>query len=133
MNKKAYMRTVEAVIAIIILIIFIFTVIQRPPKSEHKIPLNVQEAQNAIIKEATLNNSIRNCIITNPLCHNSIIMQNLFQENIPVIYNYTFKICEETTCLANTPFKTVYVADVFISSTYEDKKPKILRFWIWEK
>lgn len=133
MNKRAYMRTVEAVIAIIILIIFIFTVIQKTPQPEHKIPLNVQEAQNAIIKEATINNSIRNCIITNSLCHNSAMMQSLFQENIPPIYNYTFKICEETTCLANTPFKTVYVADVFISSTYEDKKPKILRFWIWEK
>ena len=134
LNKKGYIKTVEAFIAIIIILIVVFFILPERPKQEFETPPIVESAQNFILNELTYNETARDCVITNRLCENSIVFTSIIESNIPAGYNYTAKICDTTTCVVPTPIdKDVYVSDIIISSTLEEQKPKIVRLWIWSR
>jgi len=132
MDKKAYIKTLEAVIAIVAILVFVYAIIPDRSIEDPKTPPVVKNAQNFIIKEISSNELIRDCVINNPLCENSDLIKNTISNNIPAGFDHAFKICETTNCLADTPFdRSVYLTDVFITSTLENQQPKIVRIWIW--
>ena len=132
LDKKAYIRTVEAIIAIIILLMVVFFLIQERPEQKPDVPNRVEGAQNFILNELSYNETSRECIVNNPLCENSIVFTSIVDENIPFGYNYSIKICDTTNCVVPTPIdKNVYVSDIVIGSTIENQNPKIIRLWIW--
>ena len=134
MNKKAYIKTVEAFIAIIAILIFIYAIIPDRSIEEPKIPPVVESSQKFITTEIQTDEDIRTCVIENPQCNNSQMMQQVIEDNLPVGYDSTFKICEDTNCIAQTPFdRSVYLTDVFIISTLEQNNPKVVKIWIWRK
>ena len=132
MNKKGIMKTLEAMIAIVILLIIIFTIIPKRIDFEEEIPINVKTSQEFILNTLSDNDSLRDCVINNPLCKNNNDMQRFVEDNKPLGYNYDFEICNKADCVVNTlPVdKAVYVNDVFISEGEES--PKIFRIWMWE-
>jgi hypothetical protein len=132
-NKKGYIKTIEAVIAIIAVLIFIFAI---TPDKSSKVPVTppiIQSTQDYLTNEILTNNEIRNCVVTNPQCENAQIMEDLMN-NIPPGFSSIFKICEATKdCLISTPLdQSIYFTDVFVSSTIEVQDPKIVRIWIWK-
>ncbi len=62
MNKKGYIRTLEAVIAIIIILVFVFTVLQPKYKKESE-PAEIKLLQDVIIGEIEENDNYRNYIL----------------------------------------------------------------------
>jgi hypothetical protein len=62
MNKKGFVKILEAVIAIIIIFIFIFTILPRESKVE-KIPENVRLFQERILSEIESNESLRQDVL----------------------------------------------------------------------
>lgn len=134
MDKKGYIKTLEAVVAIVGILVFIYAIIPDRSIQESKVPPVVKSSQEFIINEISTNEKIRDCVINNPLCENSDIIKNAIKNNIPTGFDHAFKICENTNCLTNTPFdRSVYLTDVFIVSTLENQNPKIVRIWIWRK
>lgn len=132
--KKGYIKTIEAVIAIVLILMVVYFVIPRNVKIIEKVPSNVKSSQEFIINEISSNKALRNCIIEDVNCENNESLISLVEENVPIGYNYTFKICDSTNCLTSTPMdKSVYMDDVFIASTLEEQKPKIFRIWMWAK
>jgi|TARA_Y100000310_G_scaffold38954_1_gene36550 hypothetical protein len=132
LNKRGYIKTVEAFIAIIIILIVVFFLIPERPKQEPSTPHIVESAQNFILNELTLNDSARECIVSNPLCENSITFTHIIDSNIPPGYEHSVKICDTTNCVVSTPSdKDVYVDDMIIASTLKKQNPKIVRLWIW--
>jgi len=132
LNKKAYIRTVEAFIAIIILLMVVFFLIPRESEQEPDVPNIVEGAQNFILNELSYNETSRECIVNNPLCENSIVFTSIVEQNIPFGYDYSIKICDTTNCVVPTPInKDVYVSDIVIGSTIESQNPKIVRLWLW--
>lgn len=132
-NKKAYLATVEAIIGIVILLIVVFSVLPRKDLSEDKeVPFIVESSLDFILKEISLNDTIRECIITDPSCETSDLFTSLLISNIPPGHSHAAKICDTTNCVVSTPIdKDVFVDDILIASTSTEQNPKIIRLWMW--
>src|SRR3989338_11350797 len=126
MNKQGYIRTLEAVIAIVIMMLFIFTVINKPLNSPGKIPPLVEKSQQYILNEISFNDTLRQKVvsadISNPASTSFLdandTLNDLILANIPPGYTYTFLICDQTTCVTTPPATqtAVYFDDLFIAS-----------------
>lgn len=149
MRKKGFIRTFEAVIAIIILLstIYILT-----PKINVDIgtPNLVEQAHIAIFSEVLYNNNFRDCIVNqittegalnnaegsyagyliNESCTSSIT--NFIDIHRPKGYVYLAEVCDKSeSCLDDDlPVeKSIYVESVMLASN----TPKLLRIYFWER
>ena len=133
-DKKGYIRTIEAIIAIVIILIVIFTLIPKKIEKSAKVPSIVEASQNFILNEIAFNDTIRECIVNNTECENSSILTSIIEKNIPAGYEIAYRICDTSNCVINTPVdKDVFVNDIFVASTLETQNPKIVRLWTWRK
>ena len=134
MVKKAFVKTLEAIIAIVIVVIFIFIFIQKPAANE-KTPAVVEAAQKTIVNEVQDNAILRECIISDPLCKNRADIWDFIKNNLPANYKYAFEICDKPTCTSTEPplDKAIYTTDILISSNMEQQNTRIFRIWLWEQ
>ncbi len=138
MFKKGYMKTLEAVIAIILVLVATYTIIPRYVEPKPEQPLAVQDAQRFIVDGISQDDNLRAMLLTND-AGTALALQTKLQENIPRNYDFICAICPKTSaCVLPTPIdKTVYMNDIFIASTIglklTEQNPKIVRFWIWAK
>lgn len=65
MNKKGFMVTIEAVIAIVIVLIFMLTTLL-PKQQEVKIPENIKLSQERIMQEIESSEDLRESVLTYP-------------------------------------------------------------------
>ncbi|MBU0963406.1 MAG: hypothetical protein KKD48_05885 [Nanoarchaeota archaeon] len=65
MDNKGFVRTLEAVIAIVVIFIFIFTVLPSQ-KIEQKVPNNIKLIQDKVVNEIESNESLRKNVLTYP-------------------------------------------------------------------
>lgn len=140
MNKKGYLRTLEAIIAIVLVLIVGYVVIPKYVEPKPEPPLVVQDSERFIISDISNNESLRELIVTsNDDLAISSEVQNVISSRKPSNYDFICTICPQTNaCIQASPLKkTVYMSDVFIASTIErslsEQNPKIVRFWMWEK
>ncbi len=134
-GNKGYLRTLEAVIAIIVILLFIYTVTPRNSNVEAGVPSNVQSAQDFIFKELSFNESIRKCVVQTVVSNDCQGWVNeVVENNSPFGYTFDVVICDKTACVSSEPpfDKNVYMSDVFISSSLEEQNPKIIRIYMWE-
>ena len=135
-DKKGYIKTLEAVIAIVLLLIFVYTLIPRNIEVKAEKPPVVEAAQQVIIKEIINNETIRSGIIDFGItdCRTyTKLTEDIIKKHLPGGYSFTCEICDTPICVSNaTPIdKSVYMTDVFLSATPNNQNPKILRIWIW--
>ncbi|MDD5254055.1 MAG: hypothetical protein PHG05_03035 [Candidatus Nanoarchaeia archaeon] len=158
-DKKGVIKTFEAVLAITMILLFIYTLLPREAKSVPEVPYEVDASFNYIINQVLTNNSLRNCVVRVPECRNMKYMQDLILNGKPVNYEFAYVICNTPTCLCedtcvnfkgkdiipgcndlcvnSAPWpddKNIYMGDAFVAS-HEDyiNEPKIFRLWLWEK
>ena len=147
-NKKGFIKTLEAVLAIIILLSLIFTL---TPKTKIDIskPISLQQAHNIMFSEISQNISFRECLldltdnkeINNPqgftggnpstgLCLDHI---NEFLETYrPNGYVYLAESCDKSaSCLiGELPIdKQIYSESIMLASD----TPKVFRIYFWER
>lgn len=143
------MRTLEAIIAIVLILIFIYSIM---PKEELDLPENPMENYgNFVIKKLIYNNTIReklidindsnncdkNCLETafcNIECKEaSKDIDDVVSTTLLPDHNYFFKICNQPSCItAETPMdKSIYMFDALIGSDTTKINPLIVRIWIW--
>ncbi len=156
-GKKGYLKTIEAVIAIVLLLIFIYSALPRYMEHPPEVPAVVENVQNMIINDITNVKSgtgkyyremvldsnektcsgvedVTNCRSVSDL--NSLML--LVEKHLLSDYYYIFKICDQVSCIPDEPIKTpvdktVYMDDVFLSPDDPNRDSKIFRFWIWQK
>lgn len=63
MNKKGYIRIIEAVVAVLIILGFIMAVMPRAPPEEAKIPKELELTAEAILKQIQNDDTFRKCIL----------------------------------------------------------------------
>jgi len=78
MNKKGYLRILEAVIAIIIVFSTVLLVLPKIEKNLSKAPPDIELTANTILKEAQTNDNFRNCILTttNPQIDSTVCIKD---------------------------------------------------------
>ncbi|MBI4447936.1 hypothetical protein HY643_03070 [Candidatus Woesearchaeota archaeon] len=163
MDKKGFIRTVEAVIAIAILLLFVYTILPKQKVAVDAIPYNVEVAQKAILEKIGTDSTLRQgladfavlpdvqsaiyssdpnvgSIPTNTVAET--IFLSLAKKYTPAGYDFAFRICTKTTCVLDPPNpaamedlskKSVFMGDTMIASSETGQNPRIVRFWMWKK
>lgn len=142
-SKKGYIKTLEAVIAIIIIVVISYTLIAQPTETPPDVPSIVKGAQKIIDQTIQFNETIRSLITKKELPppqspgREELLkgVQAIIDKQSPLGYDYTCAICSEPgKCLEYTPLdKNVYMTDVLIASSEEQQNVRIVRIWFWRK
>jgi len=147
-NKKGFIKTLEAVLAIIVLLSLIFIL---TPKTEIDIskPNSLQQAHNIMFSEISQNISFRDCILDlpnnkeindppdfingNPSSDPCLTPINNFLEAYrPHGYIYLAEVCDKSaSCLTgDLPIeKQIYSESIMLASD----TPKVFRIYFWER
>lgn len=143
MDKKGYIRTLEAVIAIVTILTFTYSVMPKAEADTGKTPYLVKSAQDYITSEIAENSNYRGLITGYSLSTDVVIgnqapnlpqIDDLIKKHTPPGYNYTALLCKQTGCLTDVPSKNVYVTDIMITGAPTpgiDNEPRIVRIWMW--
>lgn len=149
-GKQGFIRTLEAIIAILLVLGFLLYILpRRPVLAEPTIPESIESAKNFVLREFLTNKDIRDCIKTvniisaggpsNGLnCLESScaepIKRLLDQHAIPG-YDYFCEICNNiapcTQLPRDTMKKSVYPGAVLIY--FASDNVKYLRIYFWKR
>ena len=130
MNKKAYIRTLEAVVAILIIYIFTTSLLAKNNVNEASVPKDIELTQESILKEIQSSEYYRNCILSN----NNNCINSLFQSSIKNIYGYNFSICTVSNCVVPaTPEKEVYAKSLIVTANLTNYSTTSVNLYIWRK
>mgnify|MGYP001559941623 CR=1 FL=1 len=148
MDNKGFIRTLEAVVSIILIFSFIFFILPKQIEIETQIPENVQLSQAFILNEILYNSTFRDCIFgynlnnlegvncklisSNPSCD----INKFIGDEIPPSYEFACEVCNQVaTCIGeDVPFdKNVYANSIFLVKDPLVNSPKVLRVYVWER
>lgn len=130
-HKKGFIKTIEAVIAIVFILGFIYMVTPREKTNlEGETPPNVKTAHNFIMSEFLHNETLREYVAKG----DKDSVEPFISANIPGGYDYAFEICNSTlSCTTEElPLKVTYVGSVFVASNITGQ-PRVVRLYIWPK
>jgi len=158
-NKKAYIRTIEAIIAIVLILTFTVYVWPKDSQVESKIPRDIELTLDRTINEFQYNEEYRGCILqisivqsltsgdiqnlpdvdTTKVCYNKI--SDFIKSSIPQTLLYSFSICSVTqACIPSDleislPKENIYTKGVFITTdtTTPTSDSKTVKLYIWRK
>lgn len=135
MNKKAWLRIVEAVIAILI-VMGVILIISYRNVAEPNIEESIYQKQEHIINIITSDENLRNDILQG----NNINVDNYIKEKdlIPSNWEFATAICEvNQICSPTSPElptdKQIYVEERIVTSTLTSYSPKKIKFFVWMK
>lgn len=130
-NNKGFIRTLEAVIAIVI-ILGLIIYLAPEKKLEVSIPSNVKEAREYIFNEVLINESLRSYFKDyNGNCKSQLKLKEFLDRNVPAGYEYECEICETTGC-ANLD-EVQRMKNVYTGAVYLGVEDKTFRLFLYEK
>lgn len=150
MDKRGFIRTLEAIIAIIIVFVFIYVLMQGTINTATKGTESIKSLQEEVLRGISESEALRNCIVKlTPnyldiseipgLLDDDIIcvadIKTYMQSNLGKFkQSYALVICNvDASCgiPSDLPDKNVYTTAIIITSSLQDYKPKIVRLWVW--
>ncbi|MBU2589545.1 MAG: hypothetical protein KKB39_02160 [Nanoarchaeota archaeon] len=140
-NKKGYLKTLEAVLAIVIILLFTFSVTPKP-EADLSVPQNIKTTQGFILSEIENNNTLRSYIVNSDdsdIAYNLAYrnVDSLINLNMPGGYGYTFGICDMSSCISNITSlaleTSIYSQDILIATDGIKQNPKVVRLWMWRQ
>jgi len=132
-NKKAWLRIVEAFLAVLIITGVLLTIVVKQPQQNRN--SEIHNMQRLILNQISLNDTLRAEILNNQKSGT----ESFISEIKPVYWNYTIEICnvKDVCGMSNYPSsevgKEIYAEEMIISSTLEEYNPKKLKLFIWTK
>lgn len=133
-NKKAWLRIVEAFIAIMIILGAVLVVLSKQTKKADISEL-VYERQNNILEIIANNESLREGVLSGE----TEKINNFIGLGLPSNWGYATSLCniKEICGSSATPNdRDVYVSETIISANltdYPDGRTQKLRFFVWRK
>ena len=130
MNKKAWLRIVEAFLAILIVVSAILIIMSKD-QTHVDLSGDVNYKQRQILDIIAKDDSLREKVIQN----NVVDLNNEISPMIPRNWNFTTKICSiDDICNADVPLdREIYVSQIIITSSTEEYNPKKVKFFVWGK
>lgn len=126
-DKKGWLRIVEAVIAVLIIISVLIFMLIRAPRPEGGD--SIHEMQRHILNQVSANETLRAEILDN----NKANTDRFVKDIKPVYWNFTTRICNVSD-ICGMPFyvdKEVYADEILITSTLTRYSPKKLKLFVW--
>lgn len=134
-NKKAWLRIVEATIAVLIIASVIFIMIVRAPREGGK---NVNEMQRFVLEQVSKNDTLRTEVLNEYVGESSETFRYI-NSTLPPNWGFQVRVCEvEEVCgmqsfPAEAARKDIYGDEIFISSNLTKYSPKKLKLFVWIK
>lgn len=144
-NKKAYIRTLEAVIAIVILLFATYTLTPKQVSNPRDTPYVVEAAQEYTITQVTQNSALRQMILDledpdNPGDPDAVkekIATEVVEKRLPAGYTYEVEVCDNPSCISVPPEieTSVYMEDVLMAGRTTDGESvlRLVRVWFWRE
>ena len=132
-NKKGFMRIIEAVIAILLILTAVLIFIsQQTERFEN--PEEIYATQRSLLEIIANNETLRNEVIRSE----HIIIDEFIARSLPTSLGFTTSVCSvDEICNEGTPNdKIVYVSETIISANltnYPDLRSQKLQFYTWRK
>ena len=131
MDKKGFLRIVEASISIFIImgVLFVFFNQQKAQVQEGA---DLSERAREILEEASKNITLREAV----LAGDNDTLNNFFEVKIPETYlSFEVRICDVDAVCGKSEFRegNIYSGERVISSTINELGPKKIRLFIWEE
>ena len=128
-NKKAWLRIVEAVLAILI-ILSTLLVITSKQTTQEDLSDEISEIQTTILDIVSKNTTLREYVIN----ENPAALKKEIDLRLPNSFNSAIKICQVDNICTSTEIptdKSVHTKEILITTTLETYQPKKLRFFVW--
>ena len=124
MVKKAFIRTLEVLVAIVITFIFVIYII---PKN---IPDQSKQEELQLLAKLSQNPDFRTCAIN----EDQACIKTFIDANIPKKYDYKISISKNPNdSPPELPLKQTFTDSLLISGTIEDYNPIIIKLYYWLK
>jgi len=130
MNKRGWLRIVEASIAVVLVAGFLLFIANKEKTGDNS--EEIYKIQRAILETIEKNDSLREDIIVK----NSLTNVNRFiRENLQASLEFEAVICDigENCGMSGYVEESVYVDEIILSTTLENYNPKKLILFVWEK
>lgn len=135
MNKRGYMKTVEAVVALILVLAVIVTIINRNQEEiGATTPREIKIAQDTINNMVQNDEDLRRAVLLNQSGVLQTELDEYFQNYETLTYNFT--ICDTAYCpsLEGLPKdKSIYVSNLIISSVHNETGHGVFKLYLWRK
>lgn len=128
-NKKAWLRIVEAFMAVLIVASVLIILAVRVPKQDKT--ESIHNIQRSILEQISLNDTLRGEILQNKEDETRAFVN----KTLPVYLNFTIRICGVTE-ICGMPFyieKEIYGDEILITANLTSYQPKKLKLFVWEK
>ncbi len=133
MNKKSYVRTIESIIAILILLTIVYLINPRQP-SFQEAPAEISLLQDIVLNEIEQNETFRQSVLNNDTSK----IQPFIAKTLNLTGNYNFKLVindidQPYTIPNDLPSKKdIYTKSIFISANLTKHDPKLVSLYFWE-
>jgi len=136
-NKKAWIRIVEAFVAILLISVFLLIILNQDYVEKKDFSSEIYENQVGILTEIQLNSSLREEILNFETLPVEWVN---FPENIKIkisekqldFLTCEAKICEiSDECLEEYEGKNIYAKSVMIVANSETYSPRVLKLFCW--
>ena len=154
MDKRGFIRTLEAVLAVLIVVIFVFTIAQQSTYINERQMRAMRGIEEGILRGILQNDNMRSCIVgtanedldgdrVNDLVEigegtRCSDVKDFVEDSLPKRFqtSYNLQVCEFERCsLPVLPDKNVYTSGAVVSSVLNEENrnynPRIIRLWIW--
>ncbi len=131
-NKKAQIRIIEAVVAVLLIasVILIFNV-QKTPKVDTS--QEIYNLESKVLDSIESNATMREAVIV----HNESALRSYVFPKIPTNLNFTIVVCGVVDMCSLPDIKNInvniYADERIISSTLQTYAPKKVKIFVWEK
>ena len=123
-DKKAFMKTVEVIIAVLVTFAFVISIIPETAVNRNTNPDN-------FLMGLENNMNFRSCVIS----EDSTCLDNIISTSIVGYYNYTYSIFDNylDEPSLNLPQKEINTYSVVVSGNHSLYNPKIFKLYYWTK
>ncbi len=140
MNTKGFVRTLEAVIAIVILLGAVLILIPEEQPVTGEVPAEIQDVQSYVLQEIALNKNYRDCVTTSNAgyegkCQGGCLtpINDFIISKIPFGYTGVCELCNSAISCTNMDLpidKSIYTDSIFL---VKPPVTKVLRVYFYEK
>jgi len=130
MVKKGYIKTLEAVIAIVVILLFIFSFGVSNIGVGDVTPKIVKNSQEFIFKTILNDDTLRQAVLDG-IGEKGGLLDVVVERNLPKGYKYEIQFCESAVCqVPELPEKTVYIDALYVG---EEDNFRIMKLFVWEE
>ena len=133
-NNKGYLKTIEAIFAILILFSVVLFLVNKVTSEDPKIPDDIKSAQDSVQNLLEIDKETRINLIQN----NTQELNQSISPLIPKTLEYKFTICPSGPNLPCSPpdinkDKTVYVSSFIVSPDLEGYSNTLFRLFLYRR